>query len=193
MGDLLALAREAGDTEIVARRAIIERTLERAAEGEAVAFHRFYADAGVDSPPLTALPIVRARVAGLLGELMDRAWPGKAGKTDRSLLKTMLRLAWQHGHAHPDGIELSVSWAQLLEEADVGSSETLATSLLRLEAAQILRRGAVAHGIKSGSFILLVTERSTLTAGGRMPKKSRRVLRIDTHLEIWSPEIRETR
>lgn len=165
--DLMGVIGAAGDPEQAQRRAIIERTLERAVQGEPLAYLRFYEAAGVETPGGT-IDAVRDRIADLLGDLMAQPWRGKAGKTDRSLWKTLLRLAWRHGELNPGGVELSVGWTQLVQEADIGSEDTLSQGLARLEDRELLRRGRQGSGAKSGSFILLWTNRRTQPTGGKI-------------------------
>ncbi|WP_291432214.1 hypothetical protein [Deinococcus sp.] len=165
--DLMAVIVAAGDPEHQERLTIIERTLERAAQGESLAYRAFYAAAGLDAPGGTT-DAVRERIAVWLDALMTQPWPGKGGKTDRSLWKTLLGLSWRYGVLHPDGVELSVAWTQLLREADIGSEDTLSQGLARLEALGLLQRGRHGEGTKSGSFILLWANRSTLTTGGKI-------------------------
>lgn len=159
--DLMSLVERCGDEEPEERRKAIRTTLERHKRGQPVSASYFYEQANVE-PPTKVSDEVRATLGALWEEAMSDAWQTQAGKSARSLYKALLRLAFHHGQRNPHGIEVSVSWGQLQQEADLGSSATLRNSLLFLEEKQLLRRGAQAEGEKSGSFVLLVTERSTL-------------------------------
>lgn len=165
--DVMTVVTAASDTEHQQRLKLIERTRRRAEQGEGLAYLAFYTAAGVEAPGGTTEE-VRERIGALLTDLMEQPWPGKAGKTARSLWKTFLRLAWRHGVLHSDGVELSVGWSQLLRDANVGSEDTLSQGLARLEDRQLLRRGRQSKGVNSGSFILLWTNRSTQARGGEV-------------------------
>ena len=165
--DLLTLAEDHNDEECKVRRTIIQGSLKKAAEGEPMAYHQFYEAADVPSPEGGTTAAVREQVEEMLATLMADPWKGKGGKTDRSLLKALLSLAWKYGYEHDDGVEVSAAWSTLEQEGSIGSSSTMSLSLSRLERRGWTRRGASSQEGKSGSFILLVEERSTLFRGGQ--------------------------
>jgi hypothetical protein len=165
LADLTGLAEQCGD-DVAGRRLTIRHSLDRATQGEPLAFHPFYRKADVPSPAGGTTPEVQGIVAGLIGALMAGAWSGRSGKTDRSLLKALLALAWTHGHNHPDGVEVSVAWSQLEIAANIGSRPTLSKSLQRLERAGWLCRAAPPNGFMSGSFVLLEQNYITPMTGG---------------------------
>ena len=164
--DLLNLAEDKNDEELQDRRSTIQDSLKRAAEGEPMAYHQFYEAADVPSPEGGTTAAVREQVEEMLDALMADPWKGKGGKTDRSLLKTLLSLAWKYGYEHDDGVEVSAAWSTLEQGGSIGSSSTMSLSLSRLEGRGWTRRGLNSHEGKSGSFILLVEERSTLFREG---------------------------
>ena len=165
MDDLLGIARDNDDEELEERRQTIQHSLDRIGTGELLAFLPFYEKAGVGRPGGPSAE-VQALVLELLNAVMARPWKGKGGKTDRSLLKVLLELSWQHGYEHPQGVEISVAWSQLELDANIGSSDTLSRSIRCLEAHQWLRRGKTSQSTNSGSFILLTTNRSIHSMGG---------------------------
>lgn len=163
--DLLTVATGAADDELDARERIVEHCIERNAAGETLAYMPFYERARI-APPAGVGEVIQERLHSLLVHLMNHPWAGKSGKTDRSLLKTILAIAWRHGVVHVAGVEVSVAWSQLWREANIGSEDTLSQSLARLEGMGFLRRGKQADGTRSGSLVLTWTNRSTLTTGG---------------------------
>lgn len=163
--DLLTVATGAADDELDARERIVEHCIERNAAGETLAYMPFYERAGI-APPAGVGEVIQERLHSLLVHLMNHPWAGKSGKTDRSLLKTILAIAWRHGVVHVAGVEVSVAWSQLWQEANIGSEDTLSQSLARLEGMGLLRRGRQPDGARSGSLVLTWTNRSTLTTGG---------------------------
>ena len=166
MTDLLNLAEDKNDEQYKERRTVIQSSLERAAEDKPMAYHQFYEAAHIPSPEGGATAAVRQEVEEMLDALMADPWKGKGGKTDRSLLKALLSLAWKYGYDHPDGVEVSAAWSTLEQLGNIGSSSTMSLSLSRLEERGWTRRGLGLQEGKSGSFILLVEERSTLFRGG---------------------------
>lgn len=164
--DLLTLMEDERDEELEDRRATIDSNLANAAAGELLAYKKFYGKAGIDAPTLSATPQVQDLVEDLLHRLMSQPWPGKSGKSTRSLLKALLAVAWQHGQRHPEGVEVSVSWAELLERASIGSAATLRRSFIRLEQEGWLRRGAKGREHQSGSLVLTVNNGRNLSRGG---------------------------
>ena len=164
--DVLALVESCNDEEAQSREQAIELGLARSDTGKTLSADHFYELAEVESPRSAELTEVRSLLEGGRDDLMARSWPSKSGKTDRSLYKTMLLMALEHGYLHPDGVELSVAWSQLSHEANIGSSDTLGNSLARLEDAGLIGRANYSSEGKSGSFVLLVTKRSILLRGG---------------------------
>lgn len=165
--DLMALVTRCGDEEASERRRAIQETLRRAKQGKATSASYFYDQAGVE-PPTKVSQEVQDLVVGLLDEMMGAPWPSQRGKSARSLYRALLRLAWHHGRQHPQGVEVSAAWSQLLQEAELGSSATLQGALLHLEGKELLRRGAGSSQGKSGSLVLLATECSTLIMGEKV-------------------------
>ncbi|MDL2342705.1 hypothetical protein QOL99_00930 [Deinococcus sp. MIMF12] len=158
--DLLDLARGCQDDELSERERAIGGVLARHGRGETISATHFYEEAGVP-PPSKVSSIVRETIGELVDAMMADPWKTTAGKSARSVYKALLRLGWHHGHDHPEGAEVSVAWTQLEREANVGSTATLQNSLALLEQRGLLRRGLSPQGDKSGSFILLTTNRST--------------------------------
>ncbi|AZI43428.1 hypothetical protein EHF33_12290 [Deinococcus psychrotolerans] len=165
--DVMDLVESCNDEQAADREQAIEAGLKRQEAGEMLNAAHFYEEADVELPRAAELAEVRELLDVGVYDLMSQPWPGKAGKTDRSLYKALLYLAWEYGILHPEGVELSVAWSQLNDEANVASSNTLGNSLGRLEAAGLLSRAKCSFEGKSGSFVLLVTKRSILLRGGQ--------------------------
>jgi hypothetical protein len=164
--ELMELIKSSHDEEESDREQVIDLAIKRHINGELLAYKHFYTEAGVQTPIEARSAAVRSLVCGGMERLMDSVWHGKAGKTDRSVHKTLLNLAAEFGYKHTFGVEISVAWSALIVEANVGSYSTLSKCLARLQAADLLRRGAVSVGGKSSSFILLLPNRSIPLRGG---------------------------
>ncbi|AWN22129.1 hypothetical protein DKM44_01810 [Deinococcus irradiatisoli] len=163
--DVMDLIQHTQDEEVQGREKVIERGLGRSAEGKALNDAEFYGFAGVDTARTAELTEARLRLEVGLDILMTQPWPGKSGKTDRSLYKTLLLAAWEYGYPHPSGVELSMAWSELGDSANIASTDTLNKSLVRLEKAGLVSRGRYSVEGNSGTFVLLVTKRSILLRG----------------------------
>ena len=164
--DLVGLMESNNDEQLEDRKQVIDLAIKRHEQHHPLAFISSYAEAGVQTPTEARSAAVQPLVIGGLELLMNTVWRGRAGKTDRSVYKTLLRLSGSYGYEHTCGVEISLAWSTLSVEANVGSDDTLNKSLARLEAADLLRRGAASLAGKSGSFVLLLTNRRTHLRGG---------------------------
>lgn len=163
--DVLGLCERQDDEELSMRRAAVEGTIGRFQAGQGVAVREFYLRAGVTPPDVGRDEEILARVQGLRAWMLTFAWTGPVGLSARSTYLTLLKLAEDCAHLHDQGLEVSVSWRALMERADLGSRNTLQRVLVYLEDHGLLERANPPVGEKSGSFLLRVTDATTLTMG----------------------------
>ena len=112
-------------------------------------------------PPGTTAPNVSDEVHEALDTYVQAVygspWPGKAGKTDRDVLLTLIAFARKYGVLIPTGVRVSVSFRDLARAAGIASSDTLGKSIhRRLKTAGWLRPdNADRKARDAGAFVLL--------------------------------------
>ena len=80
-----------------------------------------------------ARPTVRDALTERRMFVLDYAWPGRSGPTDRDVYRALLRSAWKYGVEHSDGIKVAASDRHLTLEAGLGSNNTTRAASRRLD------------------------------------------------------------
>ena len=103
----------------------------------------------------SAPPTVRDALADHRMFVIDNAWHGRSGPTDRDVYRALLRWAWKYGQEHGDGIKVSVSDRDLTLQAGLGSNNTARDALNRLDEIHSLIRCVDKGGKRKASTYLL--------------------------------------
>ncbi len=85
------------------------------------------------------------------GALSSIPWRGKAGKSDKSILITLLTENENRYDVPPEGLEVSISYRKIAEKTGL-TKKTVST---RIHEAPYLRKGKSSRGNKSGTIVIL--------------------------------------
>lgn len=94
-------------------------------------------------------------LADFVRQLERAAWPGMRGKSVRSFLAALVKLAEKHGKVVEDGVRVSASVAQLNQTAALSKPTVMASAAKAESWGWIRRDHAEASGTRSGAYVLL--------------------------------------
>ena len=103
----------------------------------------------------SATPTVRDGITERRLFVLDYAWQGRSGPTDRDVYRALLLAAWKYGQEHGDGIKVSVSDRDLTLQAGLGSNNTTREAVKRLDKIHSLVRCVDKGGKRKSSTYLL--------------------------------------
>ena len=161
--DITALATSAADPELSKRLHAGQQTFDKAKVGKPVAFKKFYARAGLQSPSITRPPeIVLTRVNEFQVLSNTRAWVGRGATNDQTVYRVLLEKARHVGKEHPQGVSVNLSVRDLALEANI-CHKTASNVIQRLLKLKLIARPPArqAKGDRAGAFILLFQEADT--------------------------------
>ncbi len=95
-----------------------------------------------------ALTNILTRFREALGSI---PWKGKGGKSDRSILVTLLTQNQERYEVVPEGLEVSISYRKIAERTGI----TKKSVYTRIKEAPYLRKGKPSQGRKSGTIVIL--------------------------------------
>ncbi len=162
--DIETLERSSYPPEVYARLGAVNRTVERHAKGERIAWRRFYALADVDPPKGNRIVSwdVLLKLQVLEDRLRSETCKGMAGFTDLDVLDALIEVGRRYGKAHAEGVEVSISTRDLALVARSGN-DTIINSHKRLEKTGWAKRWNRSRGANSGSLVLLVDDKDVIT------------------------------
>jgi hypothetical protein len=126
--------------ELQRRLQAVERTIKKHASGQLVAWHEFYGCAGIEAPhKIGPFKEVVEQLERAEQFVLDYAWPGRGGASDRSAYTALLQVAAVHGVLHDDGVAVSISVRNLAVNARLGNV-ACRKALARLTEVKLLSR-----------------------------------------------------
>lgn len=144
--------------ELENRLKTVDETINKHITGRRVAWKTYYGDAGVEPPPPNGVVPwkVSKKLMALSKKLETLPWKGMAGFTDWDMLDALIEVGMRHGKDHPDGVEVSISYRQLSQVAEVGGLSTISKSIGRLNVKGFLNKGKSHVKFDSGSLVLQI-------------------------------------
>jgi hypothetical protein len=157
--DIQNLEEGSANPEVEKRLEAVNRTFEKDAKGERVAWREFYRQADVE-PPRAGRVIpwdVQLKLKILANKLQQWHPKGMGGFTDRDVIGALIEVGERYGKPHPEGVEVSISVRELAQRARV-DRQTVQESLKRLGESGWVNRSNRGKGINAGSLVLLITD-----------------------------------
>ncbi len=157
--DIQNLEEGSANPEVEKRLEAVNRTFEKDAKGERVAWREFYRQADVE-PPRAGRVIpwnVQLKLKILANKLQQWHPKGMGGFTDRDVIRALIEVGERYGKPHPEGVEVSISVRELAQRARV-DRQTIQKSLERLGESGWVERSDRGRGTHSGSLVLLIND-----------------------------------
>lgn len=126
----------------------------------------------------TVTPGALAALGEIEADVMARAWPGTGGKTERSVMISLILTARLHGSLIPAGVRVGVSTRALAEVAGM-PQPSLMRAVSRLRRSGLIRRDDLdRRAQQAGAFVLVGPGRANRYHSATPPERLRGTERV---------------